>query len=86
MLIVDTHFEDNAINELEFIPLGGEPISRPAPQSLIALGDYNGSIPIAWKVPSGRTPPDITFIVVPPQATATKKLQIIYSTFITWII
>ena len=50
MLIVDTHFEDNAINELEFIPLGGEPISRPAPQSLIALGDYNGSIPIAVKV------------------------------------
>ena len=56
MLIVDTHFAENDIEELEIIPLGENPVLRPVPESPIALSGYNNSIPIGWKAPTGRTP------------------------------
>ena len=56
MLIVDTHYAENGIDELEFLAFGGQTESHPNPVSLIALSGFHQWIPIAWQAPASRTP------------------------------
>ena len=56
MLIVDTHYAENDIDELEFRALEGGSNPKPMPTGLIALSGYHHAIPIAWKAPATRTP------------------------------
>ena len=54
MLIVDTHFAENDIDEIEFRQLG-QAESKPTPESLIVLGGFHQAIPLAWQAPATRT-------------------------------
>ncbi len=56
MLIVDTHYAENDIDELEFLLFTGATQSLPSPASLIALSGFHHGIPIAWQAPATRTP------------------------------
>lgn len=55
MLIVDTHFEENTIDEIEFRQLG-QAETKPTPTTLIALSGFHQAIPLAWQAPSSRDP------------------------------
>ncbi|MBN2416056.1 T9SS type A sorting domain-containing protein [bacterium] len=55
MLIVDTHFEENTIDEIEFRQLG-QAETKPTPSTLIALSGFHQAIPLAWQAPATRAP------------------------------
>jgi hypothetical protein len=51
MVIVNSHFTENSIDNLEFTELGPSVISPPT--DLIALDGYDGAIPLAWNKHTG---------------------------------
>jgi hypothetical protein len=51
MLIVDTKYAENNIEELEFYELGQSSQTYP-PSGVVALSNYSGAIPVAWQIPT----------------------------------
>ncbi len=60
MIIVDTKFAENNIEELEFYDLEEpeEPEELDPPTGLVALSNYDGAIPLAWKAPASTPTPE----------------------------